>query len=678
MFDTGASFLRFNTGMLMSRLNALMILRWYLIVAAFLFFCCGNVHAQQNDSSKIQIHILKANRIVYNHTDSGDYHRFIDSVVLQQGTDTLFCDSAYQNNTTKNFEAFSNVRIVQTDGTQGNSDYLRYTSNKKLAFMRGNVSLTDGKNNLRCEELTYDLATKTGVYDKGGVLHNDSTTVTSNYGLYNVKNKEAHFTGHVVIIDPQYKINSEDVVYNTETKITRFYAQSTVVRDSGRSILITNNGYYDGKNGIAHFIGHARVWSDGQYIEADTLDYNKQTGIGIADGHVISIDTAHHSTMYCGHADYNQKKRTSRSSIKPVLVQVNGKDTLYIRADTFYSAPMEKGMVSKSARDRFNEASMGEDSGKIPIVDVPPVAGQDFIIMSKRDTLTWTTISHQPIPYPVGPPATWPGNQAANKECAVSKASVIYSAKQLVPAAAKKVKKKPVSKKDKAIQPSGEKEKVAWAIPSSKKEKSKKNPKVAADTAAADSTAPLYFIGYHHVLIFSDSLQGRCDSISYTRSDSTIRMMYDPVAWSHSSQITGDTILMFLDSSELRGMYVPEKALVVSQSGPEKAQLFDQVQGKTLTAWFTKNAIDSMLVVPEAETIYYSKDEHEAYLGVNQAKSDLMRIYFSDQKIKKIKFVKDVHQTMTPMEKADLPATKLSRFKWLIEQRPKTKEELFK
>jgi hypothetical protein len=248
----------------------------------------------------------------------------------------------------------------------------------------------------------------------------------------------------------------------------------------------------------------------------------------------------------------------------------------------------------------------------------------------------------------------------------------------LVPAAAKKVKKKPVSKKDKAIQPSGEKEKVAWAIPSSKKEKSQKNPKVAADTAAADSTAPLYFIGYHHVLIFSDSLQGRCDSISYTRSDSTIRMMYDPVAWSHSSQITGDTILMFLDSSELRGMYVPEKALVVSQSGPEKAQLFDQVQGKTLTAWFTKNAIDSMLVVPEAETIYYSKDEHEAYLGVNQAKSDLMRIYFSDQKIKKIKFVKDVHQTMTPMEKADLPATKLSRFKWLIEQRPKTKEELFK
>src|SRR5207244_843535 len=67
-------------------------------------------------------------------------------------------------------------------------------------------------------------------------------------------------------------------------------------------------------------------------------------------------------------------------------------------------------------------------------------------------------------------------------------------------------------------------------------------PPIAVDTTAADTTAPLYFIGYHHVLIFSDSLQGRCDSIVYTRADSLIRMIYKPIAWAHNSQITGDTI----------------------------------------------------------------------------------------------------------------------------------------
>ena len=55
-----------------------------------------------------------------------------------------------------------------------------------------------------------------------------------------------------------------------------------------------------------------------------------------------------------------------------------------------------------------------------------------------------------------------------------------------------------------------------------------------------------------------------------------------------------------------------------------------------------------------------------------------MYVYFDDQKIMKILFVKDFAQTMTPLEKANLPETRLSRFKWLIEQRPKTKEELFR
>ena len=201
------------------------------------------------------------------------------------------------------------------------------------------------------------------MYDKGGTLENDSTTVTSNAGVYNVNTKDAHFTGHVVIIDPQYKIKSEDLVYNTETKLTKIYAQSIVTSDSGRSILQTKEGTFDGKNSIAHFLGHSSAWKDGQYIEGDTLDYNKLTGYGLANGHVISIDTVHHSKMYCGHAEYFQKRRVLWATIKPVLVQMNGKDTLYMRADTFYSAPMVKAKV-ESRKSKVESREMGVESQK--------------------------------------------------------------------------------------------------------------------------------------------------------------------------------------------------------------------------------------------------------------------------------------------------------------------------
>lgn len=580
-------------------------------VFALLLFMGAQASAQQQDTSgKMIITIERAQVIVGIKTDSGEFQKFIGDVIIRQGTDTLYCDSAIQSKTTKNFEAFGNVRIAQAGGTNGTSDYLRYTSGKKLAYMRGNVSLTDGNNNLVCEELTYDLGSKVAVYDNWGTLHNDSTSVTSRTGTYNVQDKSARFIGDANIIDPQYKIRSEDLLYNTETKVTQFFARSVVTRDSGRSVLQTANGWYDGLNGIAHFLGHSSIWNDGQYIEADTLNYNKQTGHGVASGHVISLDTGHHATIYCGFAEYYQKQRKLLATQYPVLVQANGKDTLYMAADTFYSAPMER---SKFSGMQIPEDTFGTTTNAHLIRDSVAVR-PSLNSAVKKDTVGWKV----------------PGGMG------------------------KKGKKK------------GKKEVVpAETI-------------AAADTAVADSTAPLYFIGYHHVLIFSDSLQGRCDSVCYTRADSVIRMMYSPIAWSHNSQVTGDTILMHMDSNSIKKMYVPNNAFVVSQSGPERAQLFDQVQGKTLTAYFDKNTITKIVVQPNAEYIHYDKDEKGAYLGVSQGTSTRIVMLFDDQKITKIKFEQDWHGSITPMQVADLQAMKLSKFKWLNDQRPKTKEELFK
>ena len=634
----------------------------YRVLLCLCFLCCGiNGYSQKTDTAdKIQIHILNNKVVIYNKTDSGIIYRFIGDVAMQQGTDTLYCDSLHQNVTTKILEAFSNVRISQQDGTQAKSDYLSYQSDKKLAFMKGNVTLADGKNNLKCEELTYNLDTKTGVYDKGGTLSNDSTTVTSKAGIYNVRDKEAHFTGHVIITDPQYNIKSEDLVYNTETKITHFYAHSVVTSDSGRSVLTTKRGTYDSKNVIAHFVGHSSIWNDGQYMEADTMRYNKVTGYGFADGNVISVDTERHSTLYCGHMEYLRKKRAMWATVKPVMEQVNGKDTLYMRADTFYSAPMIRQKIKKPAPGAGTKIS--NDS-----VTANTITAEDSVDAkrpAKRKTPKADT-SGNSVKDVKPNSATDTINGGGNKQVSNKKDDTVW-----------------ILPDYKYRMPDFQYDTVKTIAELYKKTKRKKGNEetertIIPDTTLADTTAPLYFVGYHHVRIFSDSLQGKCDSVCYTRSDSTIRMINMPIVWAHNSQITGDTILLHLDSSTIRSMYVPNNAFLVSQSGPAEAKLFDQVQGKTLTAYFINNEITRMIVFPNAESIYYSKDDSGAYIGVNQSKSARMRIFFENQKIINIKFEQDVNQTVTPMDKADLPNTKLSKFKWLIDQRPKTKKELF-
>jgi len=631
-----------------------------MVIAQVLLVQYGYAQKPTADTAnKIRIVIANTGAIEHYTTDSGSFNKFIDDVVVYQGTDTLYCDSLYQFVEQKKLEAFSNVRIAQQGGTEGVCDYLRYASDKRIAYMTGQVILTDGKNKLWCEELTYDLTSKTGIYNRSGTLQSDSTLVTSNYGVYNVRSHDARFTGNVLVLDPQYKIASKDMGYNTESRVETFYDYSVVTSDSGRSVLTAWNGTYDSKNVIAKFSGHSSIWNDGQYIEADSLHYDKASGYGFAIGNVISTDTAQHATIYCGRADYFRKQRILWATIKPVMELANGKDTFYMRADTFYAAPMVKvkghtfqmpqdtpDVVHNATADSIKAAT---GSGSKPMDDTikrkinkpfKPVAAPTAAVSMAIDTI------------PAKPDSTW----------------IIPPYKRYVTDLLRDTVKMKTTTNTAEV--TGGKHKK-------RKRETADTPQTGYDNSAADTTAPVFFTGYHHVLIFSDSMQAKCDSITYTRADSIVRMMYNPVAWARGSQITGDTIMMLMDSGGVKSMYIPNNSLMVSRSGPEQAELFDQIQGKSLTAFFKDNAIRKMIVNPDAQCIYYTKDDDGAYIGVNDASSVLMRIYFGAQQINKIRFEQDIHQQQTPMDKADLPNERLSRFHWRYEERPKDKHVLF-
>jgi len=534
---------------------------------------------QQQDTSKLVNVIIKYAKIGGGFV-KGDtqMNRLVGDVQLEQNGTLMFCDSAFINLNANNVEAFGDVKIVQPDGTQVMSDYLRYVGNTKQAYLRGNVSLTDGKSNLWCEELYYDVGTKIGRYEQGGTLQTESTTVTSNAGTYNVTTKDARFIGDVYVTDPPYEITSDDLGYNTQTKLVSFYAPSIVTSD--KSILRTSTGStWDGKNEIAHFVTRSSILNEGQYIEADKIDYNHKNGYGHAEGKVISIDTAQKITLYCGIANYNEKARTMKAFVKPVLKKMNGNDSLFVRADTFYSAPVRRVGDTLNAKDSVTVAKKGK---------------------SKNKKANVTALTAQ---------------QQVNDTTSI--------------------------------------------------------------TPAADSTAPRYFIGYNHVLIFSDSMQGRCDSIVYSMADSTLRMIKDPVAWFRQSQVSGDTILAFLENNKVKKVYIPNNALLIQQSGPAKAQMFDQVQGKTLTVHFVNDKIDNAVVFPNAECIYFSKDEVGAYLGVVQGQAERMRVTFKNDEVSHVYFEQDPKHTMSPLTKINISETRLSRFQWLDAKRPKSLLELF-
>ena len=183
-----------------------------------------------------------------------------------------------------------------------------------------------------------------------------------------------------------------------------------------------------------------------------------------------------------------------------------------------------------------------------------------------------------------------------------------------------------------------------------------------------------YFEAYRNVRIFSDSLQAVADSMFYSFKDSIFRLYQDPVIWAKESQITGDTVLVFTKNKKADRLKVFENSFLVNRMEPE---VYNQVKSSRMDGYFKDGSIDSVRANGFAECIYYIQDDDSAYTGVNESKSDIIDIYFSNQALQKIVFRSTVTGTIWPIKQKQPDEMRLQNFRWLDERRPKTKYELF-
>jgi lipopolysaccharide export system protein LptA len=180
---------------------------------------------------------------------------------------------------------------------------------------------------------------------------------------------------------------------------------------------------------------------------------------------------------------------------------------------------------------------------------------------------------------------------------------------------------------------------------------------------------------YHHVRIFSDSLQAVADSVYYSGLDSIFRLFINPVAWASGYQVTGDTMFLYTKNKQPERLYVFENSLVVGKSN---TNMYNQVKGNTLNGYFKGGVIDYMRSKGSAEAVYYIKDDSMALVGVNRVnKADVIDMIFLNKQLNKVVLRQDADGVMYPIKKVNVDEMKLRNFKWVDERRPKTKAELF-
>ena len=185
------------------------------------------------------------------------------------------------------------------------------------------------------------------------------------------------------------------------------------------------------------------------------------------------------------------------------------------------------------------------------------------------------------------------------------------------------------------------------------------------------------YYAYHHCRIFKSDLQGKCDSLVYSSSDSTIRFYVDPVLWNNENQLTADSINLQTANSNIDRMNLYNTSFITSKVD---SQRFNQVRGKNMTGFFSDNKLYRIDVTGNGQTIYYVKDKKEnteRLTGVNRAECTDMVVFIKENKVNRIILKKKPAGTLYPINELKPEELKLKGFSWQEEKRPLSKEDIF-
>ncbi|RYY50559.1 MAG: hypothetical protein EOO06_03520 [Chitinophagaceae bacterium] len=313
---------------------------------AILLFNLSALHAQTpavlpspvlNQDTTREIKILAANSFRFITLPNGtELQTLAGKAAVQQGNTKLYGDSIILNPATGVAEVFGNVHINDADSVHTYASYLRYLGKERVAYLKRNVKLTDGKGTLLTDDLEYNLATGIANYKGGGRVLNGSTVLTSTDATYFSDTKDVYFKKYVHLTDPEYDIKADSLMYNTQSKIATFISPTKIVTKE-RGIINTRSGYYNLLTKEAVFYDRTSYSDSTRSVVGGKIAYDEKSGILQAEDNAKMVDSANNVTAIGGLLMVNKFENSFLATRKPVMIIYRDNDSTYIAADTLFS-----------------------------------------------------------------------------------------------------------------------------------------------------------------------------------------------------------------------------------------------------------------------------------------------------------------------------------------------------
>jgi len=302
----------------------------FLICLAFFSYAFAKAYAQQ-EPKEINIE-SPINRI--------NEEEYPGAVVLQkadkqvyiehEGVD-MWCDLAFYYKDENFVKALGNVRMKQGDSVSMRSQYAEYNGDTKFAFASGKVWLKKDTTTVTTDTMYFDRVKQQAYYRSGGVVTSPNSKITSRIGRYYMEEDKISFVSNVVVTNPEYVINSEQLDFYSEPEHAYLYGPTTITSDGSK--VYCERGFYDTRNDLGYFVKNSRIDYDNRVVLGDSLYYDRGKNFASATNNIRVRDSVNNSLIKGHYAEVYKDKDSVFITQRAVAITVEKQDSVYVHGD---------------------------------------------------------------------------------------------------------------------------------------------------------------------------------------------------------------------------------------------------------------------------------------------------------------------------------------------------------
>lgn len=282
-------------------------------------------------SQSNQIELVNAD-LVTNSIVFQDAVKAIGNVHFKTADLNMYCDSAFYHQTNNWIKAYGRVQINQGDTLNLFSDSLHFDGNTNIGILKSNVRIRDNLYKLTTDSLKFNANQSKAYYTNWATIKsNDQNFVlTSIKGSYNSNTKIFEFKDSVSLLNPDYKVFSDTLGFNSLTEDVYLHGPSQIFFDSTQ--INCQKGIYHSKTDDFLMWNGTEIITEKQTIKGDSILFNERTEFAEGFGNITIIDTLESLELK---SNYLKKEDGTILLIDMAqIIQYSNTDTLILQADT--------------------------------------------------------------------------------------------------------------------------------------------------------------------------------------------------------------------------------------------------------------------------------------------------------------------------------------------------------